>query len=220
MGNGRSTVLMMCSAVLMCESAPGSSTIIVGSKRSTTSPIPAPLRSASGELKHVFSITFKLDPIALSKISGLESLTFARTSAGSGINITLDYGVPHPTKVISMEVIEGVGVDASQVIDPLRPPSAMPSRPGHRLISTFRVPGRKSYLAAWLDVRSGESSLTLWDEDNQVDHSVLIASSSSQILGVAAQPSIHGIPELTIMVWTRGRAAGDVIAGMYGWNRS
>jgi hypothetical protein len=217
MGNLRSSVGIMCFAALTCGNAAGAAPIVDGLQGSPTSPIPTPLRAESGKLEHVFSIAFEADPVILSKIIGLESLTFARTSADRAIKIVLDHAVPYPTKVISVEVVKSAGVDASRVVDPLRPPSAMPSRSGHRLISTFRVPGRNSYLAAWRDVRSGESSLTVWDEDNQAGQPILVARSSSRILGAAVQPSMHGIPELTILVWTKGRTAGDVVAGMYGW---
>jgi hypothetical protein len=217
MCNLRSTVGIMCFAALTCGSAPGAATNIDRLEGSPTSSHPTPLRPASGKLKHVFSIPFKADPMILSMISGIDSLTSARTSTDKAINIVLDHGVPYPTKAISVEITKGAGVDASRMVDPLRPPSAMPSRPGHQLLSTFKLPGRNSYLAAWLDVLSGESSLTVWDEDNQAGQPILVATSSRRILGTAVQPSMHGIPELTIVVWTRGRTAGDVVAGMYGW---
>jgi hypothetical protein len=209
----------MCFAALICGSAAGAATIIGGSQENSTSSIPTPLRAASGKLEHVFSIPFKADPAILSKINRLESLTVARTSADGAVEIKLDHGVPHPTKALSVAVLQNVDVDASQVVDPLRPPSAMPPRPGHRLISTFRVPGGNSYLAAWRDARSGESSLTVWNEKNRAAQPLLVATSSSRILGAAVQFTTHGIPEFTIVVWTRGRTAGDVVAGMYGWTR-
>lgn len=220
MDNLRSSVGVMCFAALTCMNAAGAAgaaPVTDKLKGSPTSPIPTPLRAASGKLEHVFSVPFEADPVILSKIAGIESLTFARIAGDRAIKIVLDHGVPHPTKAISVEVIKGAGVDATLVADPLRPPSAMPSRSGHRLISTFRVPGRNSYLGSWRDVRSGESSLTIWDEDNQAGQPRLLATSSSRILGAAVQPSMHGIPELTIVIWTRGRTPRDVVAGMYGW---
>jgi len=216
----RSTVTTMCFVALMCVSASRAATINDGLKRSPTLPVLIPLRSAAGKLEHVFSVPFEADPVTLSKISGLESLTFARTSADGGINIVLDHGVPHPTKVISVEIVKDVGANADQMLDPFQPPAGMPSRSGHRLISTFRVPGKNSYLATWLDVRSGEGGLTVWDEDNQAGQLILVAMSSSRILGAAVQFSMHGIPDLAIDVWTKGRTECDVIVGMYRWNIS
>lgn len=177
-----------------------------------------PLRAANGKLDHVFSIPFKGDPVVVSKINGLESLTLARTSGGGAIKIALDRGVPFPSKVTSVEVIDNAGVDASLVVDPLQPPSTMPTRPGHRLVSTFRVPGRNSYLAAWRNVRSGESSLTVWDEGSPASKPTLVATSSSPILGAAVQLS-HNDPALTIVVWTKTRTAGDVVVSMYSWTQ-
>lgn len=217
MGSLRLSAGIICFTALACGSAAGAAVIINGLQSSRTLHSPAPVRSANGKLEHMFSIPFVAAPSILPKINGLESLTVARTSTGGAIKIVLDHGVPYPTKAISVEVIEDAGVDASRVIDPLRPPSAMPPLSGHRLISTFRVPGRNSYLAAWRNVRSGESSLTVWDESTRAGQPMLIATSSSRILGAAVQLSPHNLPELTIVVWTTGRTAGDVVAGMYRW---
>jgi hypothetical protein len=175
------------------------------------------LRAASGKLEHVFSIKFGADPVTLAKVKGLVSLTLAQVSDGQAIKIVLDDGVPYPTRAISVRVVTAAGVDADRLVDPLRRPSAMPSPAGQRLISTFRVPGRNSYIAAWHDMRSGKSSLTFWDEDKKVGELIPVATTSSRILGAAVQPSMHASPKITIVVWTRGSGAGDVVAGMYGW---
>lgn len=65
-------------------------------------------------------------------------------------------------------------------------------------------------------MRSGKSSLTVWDEGNGASKSTLVATSSSPILGATMQLSHHN-PGLTIVVWTRGRTAGDVVIGVYHW---
>ena len=200
-----SSVLMMMASPISAAHSPLPS--------STGAPL---LRVANGTLDHVFSIPFTGNPVVVSMINGLESPTFARTSDGGGIKIVLDDAGLFPSKVTAVDVIKNAGVDASQVIDPLRPPSTMPHRPGYRLVSTFRVPGRNSYLAAWRKLRSDESSLTFETESGQAGKPTLVATSSSPILGAAVQLSVHS-PDLTIAVWSKGSAAGDVVVGTYRW---
>ncbi len=199
------SVLMMMASPIGAVQPPSPS--------STGAPL---LKVATGKLDQLFSIPFTGNPTAVSMISGLESPTFARTSDGGGIKIVLDDGVPFPSKVIAVDVTQNTGVDASQVIDPLRPLSIMPRRPGYRLVSTFRVPGRTSYVAVWRKLRSDESSLTFGAESSQAGKPTLVATSISPILGAAVQTSVHS-PDLAIAVWSKGRVAGDVAVGMYRW---
>lgn len=178
-------------------------------------PAATPLQAASGTLHHSTSISFNIDPLLVAKISGIESFTLARTSDGGAVRIVLDSGAPYPN-LASVEILEHAPLDAGRIYDPHLPPSEMPPRAGYQRVSTFRLPGRNSYLAAWREALSGKNSLTIWDKDNRASEFAIVATSSSTILGVASQMSHHD-PATTIVVWTAGRSAGDVVASMYRW---
>lgn len=177
-----------------------------------------PLFEVSGELEHVFSVLFQADETVLSRITGLVGLHFAIADDGDGIRLDLGHEVPHPRSVTSVRIIRNTSI-AEQGGAPffLAPISPLPVWLNHRIITTYQDGGRGIYLIAWRNERLEDDVLTLWNPQQPNDPGLIIARSNSPILAAATQPVMHGIPDLSIVIWTRGRLPGEAVASLYGW---